>query len=132
MSSAVMGGTVVAVGATVVLVVMDSGVAVDVVVSPAHPPTSTTSRTVTARRAAKRQVLGGMRRLTSALHRGEGHVPRDMLSISELTIASRGDGAAARATSSGDAPCPTGRGSRGFLASRSAVLAVNVHLATPS
>ena len=60
-SSAVMGGTVVVVGATVVLVVVAWDAAVDVPSSPAHPPASTTSRTMTTRRAAERRVLAGMR-----------------------------------------------------------------------
>src|SRR6266702_7058462 len=61
-SPAVIGGTVV-VGATVVAVaVVGVDAAVDVPVLPAHPPTSRISRTVTARRAAWRPVLAGMRK----------------------------------------------------------------------
>jgi hypothetical protein len=57
-------------------------------------------------------------------------VPRDVLSISELAIASPGDGAAAKATSSATHPAqPEGAAAPSH---RSTILAGNVHLATPS
>jgi hypothetical protein len=51
--------------------------------------------------------------------------------LGELACIQLGDGAAAAATSSTDAPCPTRRGS-GSLASRSTVLVGTLHLALPS
>src|SRR6266511_1468350 len=123
-----MGGTVVVVGATVVVVGVVVAAAVDFAVLPAHPLTSTTSTTVMARRAVERLVLAGMRRPPPALQRGEGRVPGATWCDRRAGVEPvRGDGAAASATSSDDAPCPTGWGS-GSLASRSAVLAWN---ATP-
>src|SRR5829696_3313025 len=102
------GGTVVVVGATVVLVV-DWPTAVESSLWPAHPPASATSRTIATRRAADRRVPAGMRKPPPALRRGEGRVPRDVLCLASWQQASQGDGAAATATSFDDAPCPTGR-----------------------
>jgi hypothetical protein len=71
---------VVVVGATVVVVgVVLADSAVDFAFLPAHPLTSRTSRTVTARRAVERLVMAGMRKPPPALQRGEGRVPRDVM-----------------------------------------------------
>src|SRR5215212_6458620 len=78
------GGTVVVVGATVVLVV-DWPAAVESSLWPAHPPTSATSRTIATRRAAAdRRVPAGMRKPPPALRRGEGRVPTRCAVLGEL------------------------------------------------
>jgi hypothetical protein len=75
--------------------------------------------TATAKRAAERLVLAGMRRPPPALQRGEGRAPRDVLLIGEPASSQAGDGAAATATSSDDAPCPPGRAALPRVAVRS-------------
>src|SRR6266571_3046447 len=82
---------------------------------------------VSPRVAVLRLVMAGTGKPPPAVRRGEGRVPRDVMCARRAGVQPARDGAAAAATSSDDAPCPTGRGS-GSLASRSAVLAGN---ATP-
>jgi hypothetical protein len=74
-----MGGAVVVVGAVEVLVAAGWDAAVEVSPWPPQAATSRAQTTATAKRAAERLVLAGMRRPPPALQRGEDRVSRGVV-----------------------------------------------------